>query len=169
MANLSPNFTEEEFIYSDTAKKFGINNSMDDFHRKIAVHTCTYCLEKIRTLLNQHYGCKVIICINSGYRCPALNTKVGGSSTSQHVKAEAADLTCYRVVNKVKIKINPLEVYKLIKTWVRQGKLSVDQLIYEVGSAWNIWVHVSHSNAGATRDRKQFLIYKNGKYVLDNN
>ena len=168
MTYLSPNFTEEEFIYSDTAKKYGINNSMDELHRKIAIHTCQYLLEKVRALLNQHYGCQVIVCINSGYRCPQLNAKVGGSSTSQHVKAEAADLTCYKVINKVKIKINPLEVYNLIKTWVKQGKLSVDQCIYEVASTWNIWVHVSHSNAGATRDRKQFLIYKNGKYVLDN-
>ena len=145
-----------------------IDNSLTPLHRKIAVHTCQYLLEPLRTLLNQHYGCKVIITLNSGYRSAALNAKVGGSSTSQHVKAEAADLTCYKVINKVKIKINPLEVYNLIKTWVKQGKLSVDQCIYEVASTWNIWVHVSHSNAGATRDRKQFLIYKNGKYVLDN-
>ena len=101
MAYLSPNFTEEEFIYSDTAKKYGINNSMTEFYKKIAIHTCTYLLEPLRTLLNQHYGCKVIICINSGYRGPSLNAKVGGVSTSQHCKAEAADLTCYKVINKV--------------------------------------------------------------------
>ena len=168
MAYLSPNFTEEEFIYSDTAKKYGINNSMTEFYKKIAIHTCTYLLEPLRTLLNQHYGCKVIICINSGYRGPSLNAKVGGVSTSQHCKAEAADLTCYKVINKVKIRINPLEIYNLIRTWVKQGRLSVDQCIYEV-SGTAIWVHVSHSNAGKTRDRRQFLKYNNGRYTLDNN
>ena len=167
MTDLSPNFTEEEFTRSDTAKRLGIDNSLTPLHRKIAIHTCQYLLEPLRTLLNQYYGCKVIVCINSGYRCPQLNAKVGGSSTSQHVKAEAADLTCYKVINKVKIKINPLEVYNLIKTWVKQGKLSVDQCIYEV-SGGAIWVHVSHSNAGKTRDRRQFLKYNNGKYTLDN-
>ncbi|MCD8312955.1 MAG: D-Ala-D-Ala carboxypeptidase family metallohydrolase [Bacteroidales bacterium] len=30
--------------------------------------------------------------INSGYRCPALNAKVGGVATSQHLKGEAADV-----------------------------------------------------------------------------
>lgn len=166
---LSAHFTLEEMIYSDTAKRFGINNTPDELHKKILKHTCEYLLEKLRALLNEHYKCQVIMSINSGYRCPNLNTKVGGSSTSQHVKGEAADITCFKVVNKVKVKINPLEVYKLIKTWVKQGKLSVDQCIYEVGSAYNIWVHLSHSNAGASRDRKQFLNYKNGKYILDNN
>lgn len=168
MTNLSEHFTEEEFTYSDTARRYGINNSLDELHKKIAIHTCQYLLEPLRTLLNQHYNCPVIICINSGYRGPALNAKIpGASKTSQHCKAEAADLTCYRVVNKVKIKITPLEVYNLIKTWVKQGKLSVDQCIYEV-SGVSIWVHVSHSNAGKTRDRRQFLKYNNGKYTLDN-
>ena len=30
--------------------------------------------------------------VNSAYRCPRLNARVGGSSTSQHLKGEAADL-----------------------------------------------------------------------------
>ena len=167
MADLSPNFTEEEFTRSDTAKRLGIDNSLTPLHRKIAIHTCQYLLEPLRTLLNQHYGCKVIVCINSGYRCPQLNAKVGGSSTSEHCRGSAADITCYKVINKVKIKINPLEVYNLIKTWVKQGKLSVNQCIYEV-SGGAIWVHVSHSDAGKTRDRRQFLKYNNGKYTLDN-
>ena len=167
MTDLSPNFTEEEFTRSDTAKRLGIDNSLTPLHRKIAIHTCQYLLEKVRALLNQHYGCQVIVCINSGYRCPQLNAKVGGSSTSEHCRGSAADITCYKVINKVKVKINPLEVYNLIKTWVKQGKLSVNQCIYEV-SGGAIWVHVSHSDAGKTRDRRQFLKYNNGKYTLDN-
>ena len=167
MADLSPHFTEEEFTRSDTAKRLGIDNSLTPLHRKIAIHTCQYLLEPLRTLLNQHYGCKVIITLNSGYRCPQLNAKVGGSSTSEHCRGSAADIICYKVINKVKVKINPLEVYNLIKTWVKQGKLSVNQCIYEV-SGGAIWVHVSHSNAGKTRDRRQFLKYNNGKYTLDN-
>lgn len=167
MTDLSPNFTEEEFTRSDTAKRLGIDNSLTPLHRKIAIHTCQYLLEPLRTLLNQYYGCKVIITLNSGYRSAALNAKVGGSSTSEHCRGSAADITCYKVINKVKVKINPLEVYNLIKTWVKQGKLSVNQCIYEV-SGGAIWVHVSHSDAGKTRDRRQFLKYNNGKYTLDN-
>lgn len=168
MANLSEHFTEEEFIKSDTAKRKGINNSMTPIHRKIAVHTCQYLLEPLRDLLNKHYGCQVIMNLNSGYRSAALNAAIpGASKTSQHCKGEAADISCYKVINKIRIKIQPLEIYNLIKTWVKQGRLSVDQCIYEV-SGGAIWVHVSHSNAGKTKDRKQFLRYNNGKYTLDN-
>ena len=34
------------------------------------------------------------ITVNSGYRCPAHNKDVGGVKNSQHLKGEAADITC---------------------------------------------------------------------------
>lgn len=169
MANLSEHFTEEEFIYSDTAKRYGINNAMTPIHKKIAIHTCQYLLEPLRDLFNKYYGCKVIISLNSGYRSAALNAKIpGASKTSEHCRGSAADISCYKVINKIKVKIQPIEVYHLIKTWVKQGRLSVNQCIYEV-SGGAIWVHVSHHPSGKTCDKRQFLKYNNGKYTLDNN
>ena len=164
MANLSPNFTEEEFTYSDTAKRYGIDNSLDAQHRKVAVHTCEYLLEPLRKLLNTHYGCKIIMRITSGYRGPKLNEKVGGSKTSQHCSSEAADFVAYKVIGKVQYRIQPAEVFQLIKKWVKEGKLSVDQCIDEY-SGGAVWTHVSYSAWGATRNRKQFLIYRNGRYT----
>lgn len=32
--------------------------------------------------------------VNSGYRTPAYNKKVGGKANSQHLQAKAADITC---------------------------------------------------------------------------
>ena len=40
---------------------------------------CVNIFEKVRA----HYGKPVRV--NSGYRCPALNAKIGGSTTSQHM------------------------------------------------------------------------------------
>ncbi len=34
------------------------------------------------------------IIVNSGYRCPKHNAEVGGVKNSQHLKGEAADITC---------------------------------------------------------------------------
>ena len=34
------------------------------------------------------------ILVNSGYRCPKHNQKVGGATNSQHTKGQAADLQC---------------------------------------------------------------------------
>ena len=166
MANLSEHFTEEEFTYSETAKAYGIPNKLDEAHKKVAIHTCQYLLEPLRKLLNEHYKTKVIVRISSGYRGPALNSKIGGAKNSQHMSAEATDFNAYKVVNKIQYRINPLEIYNLIKGWVKTGKLSVDQLIYEVSGS-SIWIHVSHSAWGKTRDRKQFLMFHNGKYTLD--
>lgn len=163
---VSKHFTLEEFTYSDTAKKFEIANTPDDFHIKIIKHTAEYLLEPLRNLLGVYYGKTVCIRITSGYRCPLLNSKVGGSGTSQHVKGCAVDIEAYYMSGKKKIIINYIELYTLIKQWVKAGKLSIDQCIQEVSGSAK-WVHVSHHPSGKTCDRKQFLKYNNGTYTLD--
>ena len=46
--------------------------------------------------VRDHFGVTVI---NSGYRGPALNEAVGGSSKSQHCKGEAVDIECPGIAN----------------------------------------------------------------------
>ena len=65
--------------------------------------------------VRDHFGVTVI---NSGYRGPALNEAVGGSSKSQHCKGEAADIECPGVPN-----------YDVAK-WI-EDNLDFDQLILE--------------------------------------
>lgn len=89
------------------------------------------------------------ITVSSGFRNPEVNRAVGGSSTSQHLKGEAADLTCYD--NK--------KLFEIIR---QQGKF--DQLIWEYGTDREpAWVHVSVSKYG--RNRREVLRCKtiNGK------
>ena len=172
---LSQNFTLEEMIYSDTAKAKKINNSPTEVHKKVLKHTCQYLLEPLRALLNAKYktykGKKVKqvgLKVTSGYRSAALNAAIPGSSkTSQHCKGEAADLQAKIIfTDGTNIILPYTELYENIKQWVKEKKLSVDQCIQEKsGSA--VWVHVSHSNAGKMKDRRQFLKYLNGKYTLD--
>lgn len=77
--------------------------------------------------------------VNSGYRSPALNAAIpGSSSTSQHSLGEAADLQC-----------PGMNTATLFKSVIRLG-LPFDQLIYEAKNASSIWVHVSH-RVGANR------------------
>ena len=163
---LSEHFTKEEMIYSDTAIAKGINNEPDDDHLRAITHTCQYLLEPFRKLLGEHYGCEVQVVISSGYRCTALNNAIGGSSTSDHVRGAAADVTCYKKINGVATKIAPLDVYNLVKEWVAAGDLSVNQCIYEVSGS-SIWVHIAHAPEGKTCDKREFLKYSNGTYVLD--
>ena len=129
--NLSEHFTVEEFEYSQTALRAGIDNTIPPALMNHAIDLCQNVLEKVR----EHFGLPVHI--DSGYRSIALNTIVPGSSnTSQHTLCEAADIT----IKGVKL----LDIFKYI-----QDNLDFDQLIFEYSS----WVHVSWSD----RQRKETL------------
>ena len=178
---LSEHFELSELTYSDTAKRFGIKNEPTPVHLKTLKHTCEYFLERLRYLCNQTYikwnGKKVIkvyIKITSGYRSKELNAalKKAGykpSTTSQHCKAEAVDFDVYCVTeDKINYKIPYTRVYEDIKKWVREGRLSVDQLICERDGN-STWLHGSYKAAGATVNRKQFLKFDGKTYVEDKN
>lgn len=175
MTNITPHFTLEELIYSDTANKCKINNKPTDIHLKTLKHTCEYFLEPLRELLNDKYKIysnkpvkQAIIKITSGYRCEELNKKVGGSTTSQHKTGEAVDFDVYLLfTDGSKFKLPYTEVYHFIKNKVKQGKISVDQLICESSNGAH-WVHASYKAGGASVNRKQFMFYKNGTYAIDN-
>lgn len=92
--------------------------------------------------------------INSGYRTPEHNAKVGGSITSQHIKGEAVD-------------ISPLEmdidnVFALI---IREFKY--DQVILEKNNAGSRWIHISYKSEG-NRQKAMTAIVKNGKATYKN-
>tara|TARA_R110002020_G_scaffold185980_1_gene383893 strand:- start:314 stop:634 length:321 start_codon:yes stop_codon:yes gene_type:complete len=53
------------------------------------------------------------ITINSAYRSPEHNTKVGGSKTSQHLLGKAADITIQG--------LKPAEVFALIEDLIDMG------------------------------------------------
>ena len=88
------------------------------------------------------------IIVTSGYRSPSLNKALGGSSTSQHLRGQAADI-------RSKI-IKP----ELICQIIVDLKLPFDQLINE----FDQWVHVSYN---AHRKRGEYLKAKkvNGKTI----
>ena len=86
MAQISKNFTWEEFTASDTAKKLGILNQITDWEVRDNVIAL---VEKVLQPLRDAWGKPITI--NSGYRCPRLNKEAGGVPTSQHVKGQAAD------------------------------------------------------------------------------
>lgn len=172
--HLSPNFTLEELIKSDTAKAKGISNVPSEIHKRTLKHTCVYFLEPLRTLLNTKYkvygGSRVkyvAVKITSGYRGPALNKAVGGAKTSGHCLGEAADLEAVIVFeNGAKAVLPYTNLYSDIKEWVKLDKLSVDQCIQE-RSGNSVWVHASYSAWGSARNREQFLIYNGKNYKLD--
>ena len=55
------------------------------------------------------------ITINSAYRCPEHNKKVGGSKTSQHLSGKAADITIQS--------LKPAEVFMIIEDLIDMGHM----------------------------------------------
>ena len=73
MVRLSKNFTLAEFIKSQTATRKGLDNTPGAEHLENAKALFENVVQKVR----DKFGVTVI---NSGYRGPALNEAVGGSS-----------------------------------------------------------------------------------------
>ena len=55
------------------------------------------------------------ITVNSAYRCPKHNKKIGGSKTSQHLLGKAADITIQS--------LKPAEVFMIIEDLIDMGNM----------------------------------------------
>lgn len=146
--NLSANFSLEELTKSETALRFGMKNTPSEADLQNLKTLCEKVLQPIRD--NFKSGVKV----NSGYRHPEVNAKVGGSKTSDHCKGQAAD-----------IEIPGLANAELAK-WISEN-MEYTQLIlefYTPGVPDSGWVHVSYDPKNL---KKQNLTAtsKNGKTV----
>lgn len=138
------NFTFADFIKSDVAKANGINNvPTDPAIIQNWFNLVVYCLQPIRNYIGKP------MIESSGYRCVKLNTKVGGEGTSQHLTGQALDFTIPGMT--------PAQVCAKIKA----SGIEFDQLIEE-HSGTNHWVHISYNKG---KNRKQILLYRNGKYT----
>ena len=119
---LTEHFTLEEFTRSTTGARSKINNSVPAQLMPNIKLTANK-LECVRKVL----GFPIII--TSGYRCPALNTQVGGSPTSAHTKGLAVDFHCAYGTPKA-----------ICQRLIDAGVL-FDKLIQE----HNQWVHIGFS------------------------
>lgn len=138
---LSQYFKLEEFEYSDTARAYGIDNSVPASLIPNIVRLHDNVLYPLRKLIGHPVN------ITSGYRCPDLNTKVGGVATSQHANGQAADITVTGQSNMA------------VFNWIRKN-CEFDQLILESVDGTQ-WVHVSYN---FEHNRKQCLSYDGKKY-----
>ena len=84
--NLTQHFTLEELSHSDYADAHGIKNYPDQQAQQNLIMLCVLILEPLRIAIGQP------IKINSAFRCKAVNTGVGGVSTSHHLLGLAADI-----------------------------------------------------------------------------
>lgn len=142
---LSKNFWLSEFTKSQTAARHGIDNTPN---RRV-IGRLKLLVENVLQPVRDEFG---PVTINSGYRSPELNNKIGSSSKSQHIRGEAADIELAGISN-----------YELAK-WI-EDNLEYDQLILEMydpdDGPNSGWVHVSY-----VENRQESLtFYKSGNFA----
>ena len=134
---ISKHISYKEGVYSITAIRRGIDNTPDDDQ----LSNMELVAEEVFEPLRSYVGGPIKI--NSFFRCPELNTAIGGSHKSQHCKGQAID------IDDNYGRVNNAEMYHFIKE-----HLDFDQLIWEFGDDDNPnWVHVSYVSSEDNRNR----------------
>nr|WP_229265400.1 D-Ala-D-Ala carboxypeptidase family metallohydrolase [Duganella sp. 1224] len=137
---MTEHFTLDELTASQIAARRRIDNTagpavVENLRRVAAV------LEQVRAAVGRP------ITVSSGYRCPALNTAVGGARDSAHLQGLAAD-----------INVSGMAPKDLARTIIAAG-IQFDQLIYE-----GTWVHIGLA-AGKLRGQVLTATFTQGGVV----
>lgn len=124
---LSTHFTLGEFIASQTASRYNIDNTPTPQALEYLKKTAAM-MEDVRALL----GNKPIY-ISSGYRSPDLNTAIGGARNSAHIFGQAADFVCPEF-GSVRDICDAIEAAE---------DIHYDQLIREFDANGTGWCHIA--------------------------
>ena len=149
---ISKHVSDKEGVYSITATRRGIDNTPNDEQLNNMELIAEKIFEPLREWVNGP------IKINSFFRCKKLNTAIGGSRTSQHMKGQAMDID-----DTFKVVANS-DMYNYIK-----NNLDFDQMIWEFGDDENPnWVHVSYVSKEDNRNRclKAYKEQGKSKYMI---
>ena len=139
-------FTIDELTWSTTAVTHHINNTPPTPIKEN--------LEKLIEFLNplrEAWGSPIII--SSGYRSLELNEVLHGSQTSAHCAGWAVDMVPQN---------GEMDKFKeFVKNYLKDKDF--DQYIDEA-SGNSSWVHLGLYYPDGKTQRKQYLLYRNGKY-----
>lgn len=152
-------FTMLEFTSSATARAKGLDNAPTAEHRTNIETMVSKLLDPLREAwaircAHEQWGTPALN-VTSGYRGPALNKAVGGSTTSAHCVGYAADLVPDN---------GRLAEFKAFCREYLAGK-PFDQMISEDENAAGIprWIHIGYKNQQGGQ-RRQLLSMVGGKY-----
>jgi zinc D-Ala-D-Ala carboxypeptidase len=139
---LSASFWLSEMLRSQVAIRNGLDNAPPPVVVANLRNLCTRLLQPLRDAVGPLH-------VNSGYRSPAVNTALAGSSrTSAHMEGSAADL------DPTNVSIKQALQRVLDDGW------EFDQLIYE-----GTWLHAGSNKQGIAVARRQVLMMFGGQYM----
>ncbi len=149
MEKVSKYVLYKEVTHSNQATALKIGNTPNAEQLGNLKLVCINIFDKVR----EHFGKP--IGISSGFRSRELNTRIGGSKSSQHMEGKALDID-----GDIFGGINNKEIFDYIR-----NNCTFDQLIWEFGSEnAPSWVHVSFNKDG-NRDQILRAVKSGGRTV----
>ena len=151
MKNISKHVSWHEGTYSRTGERRDLDNTPNEDQLKCMKEVAENLFEPLREWVGG--GIK----INSFFRGEPVNTAIGGSTRSQHMKGQAIDID-----DTFGHKTNA-EMYYYIK-----DNLDFDQMIWEFGTDKNPnWLHISWVSHRPNRKKLTIAKKVNGrtKYI----
>tara|TARA_A100001391_G_C5060166_1_gene275822 strand:- start:751 stop:1212 length:462 start_codon:yes stop_codon:yes gene_type:complete len=151
MERISKHVSWKEGTYSRTGERLDLDNTPNEEQLKCMKAIAENIFEPLREWVGGP------VKINSFFRGEPVNTAIGGSTRSQHMKGQAIDID-----DTFKHKTNA-EMFHFIK-----DNLDFDQLIWEFGTDDNPnWVHVSYVTHRPNRKKLTIAKKINGrtKYI----
>ena len=128
---LSPHFTLGEFMRSQYSEVYNVPTyaAIENLKR-----LCEW-LEHLREMYNVLYsdGTHPIV-INSGYRSPQLNRKVGGAPGSNHLTGCAADIRVYGIEQALRYAV-------ILLNYADNTDQDFDELLIERSPKGTYWLH----------------------------
>ena len=147
MEKISKHISWHEGTYSRTGERRDLDNTPNEEQLKCMKEVAENLFEPLREWVGGP------IKINSFFRGEPVNTAIGGSTRSQHMKGQAIDID-----DTFGHKTNA-EMYHYIK-----DNLDFDQMIWEFGDDDNPdWVHVSYVSPDKNRNRCLKAYREDGK------
>tara|TARA_R110000787_G_scaffold279645_1_gene389868 strand:- start:24764 stop:25240 length:477 start_codon:yes stop_codon:yes gene_type:complete len=145
----SDHVSYKEGVHSNTALRRGLDNIPNPDQQKCMHEIAQLLFEPLREWVGGP------IKINSFFRGEPVNTAIGGSKNSQHMKGQGIDLD-----DTYGHKTNA-EMYHYIK-----DNLDFDQLIWEFGDDENPnWIHVSYVTHRPNRKKLTIAVKENGRTI----
>ena len=151
MENISKHISWHEGTYSRTGERKDLDNTPNEEQLKCMKEVAENLFEPLREWVGGP------IKINSFFRGEPVNTAIGGSRKSQHMKGQAIDID-----DTFRHKTNA-EMYYYIK-----DNLDFDQMIWEFGDDKNPnWLHISWVSHRPNRKKLTIAKKRNGrtKYI----
>ena len=127
---LSEHFKLGEFTKSNYPEVYNIPSHVAIENMK---RICGW-LEELRDRYNKRYDENAPIVINSAYRSPQLNKKVGGVPTSNHLTGCAVDIRCYGIEQAIRYAT-------ILMDYADESKEEFDELFIEKNKFGRYWVH----------------------------